>query len=725
MATGGATPAEYSRTAAPEESSFFHSLARLVVRRPGRIVLAALLLAAVAAPLGGRVSDSLKPFGFDDPASESVLAEKELERAAGVDPNVGVVALVRTGEDVRASVPARRTVERVAAELARDPALARAATFYETGNPALVSRDGRATYVAGFFKPLSDDEQTDAARRLRARLDSEPGVVLGGGGIAFEEVDDIVARDLTRAELIAFPLLLVLAFSVFRGLVAALLPPLVGGLTIVLVFLALRVASEAVDLSIFALNLVTGMGLGLAIDWSLLMVSRYREELARAPSADAVRTTIVTAGRTVLFSALTVAAAMAALTVFPQRFLYSMGLGGVLASLIGGAVALLVLPAALALLGPRVNALAPRRWQRRAEAARPASSGAWYRLSAFVMRHPGRIAAASALLLVALGSPFLRIEFTAADARVLPESSRARQVDRALRSEFPPNRTDPIYVAVDSSAAPESLARRLRALPGTAVVAPPLHLGPHTWRLDVIPRADPLSAESRRLVGEVRALAGRLGGRAGGETASFVDQRASLGAHLPLAFGIVAAGTLLVLFLMTGSVVLPLKALAMNVLTLSAAFGVLVLVFQDGRLEGPLGYTSPGALDFTQPILLFAVVFALSTDYGVFLLSRIKETWDEGASNAESVALGLERTGRIVTAAALLFCVAIGVFSTSRIVFIKELGVGIAVAVIVDATIVRALLVPSLMKLLGAWNWWAPGPLRRLHERLGLAHEAR
>ena len=555
----------------------------------------------------------------------------------------------------------------------------------------------------------------------------QPGVKVGGEAAAQREAGKTVQEDLARAELLALPFLFLLSLWFFRSAVAAMLPPLMGGLSIVLTFLALRIASEFMSMSVFAINLVTGLGLGLAIDYSLFIISRYREEAAaQGHGEQALRRTVNTAGRTVLFSSLTVAAALASLLVFPQRFLYSMGVGGVLVALLSASVALVVLTAALAVLGPRVNALSPRWLRRAADAdARPAERGFWYRLSRFVMRRPAPIAVLSATFLIVLGLPFLGIKFTTVDATVLPTSTQTRQVDTALKTEFPKNRTQPIAVELHAPPGAEAnaFAARLRSLPGVAAVSSPQRLGSSQLSVvDVVPR-DPavLSGQAQGLVREIRSLDAPFRVGVIGQSAHFVDLKASLASHLPIALGLLAVTTVLVLFLMTGSVVLPLKALVMNALSLSAAFGLLVLIFQDGRLEGLLGYHGQGALDATQPVVLFAVAFGLSTDYGVFLLSRIKEARDAGASDRDAVPIGLERTGRIVTAAALLFCVAIGAFATSRIVFIKELGVGTALAVLIDATIVRGLLVPSLMALLGKWNWWAPRPLRRLHRRIGLS----
>jgi uncharacterized membrane protein YdfJ with MMPL/SSD domain len=428
----------------------------------------------------------------------------------------------------------------------------------------------------------------------------------------------------------------------------------------------------------------------------------------------------------VLFSSLTVAAALASLIVFPQRFLYSMGIGGSLVALFAAAVALVILPAVLSLLGPRVNALAPRFLQRRAEReATQANTGFWYRLSRFVMRRPLPIATLSALVLIVLGIPFYSIKFTSVDAQVLPESASARQVDDVMRADFPPFRDSPIQLAIEGATpkAVDKLISKVKRDPGIAAVEPPRRLDGGVTEVSAISRTSFIADASKSTVNRIRDLPEPAGTTVliTGSTAHFVDFQSSLKAHAPLALAIVVGTTLIILFLMTGSVILPIKSLVMNVLNLSAVFGILVLIFQDGNFEGVLDYTSQGAIEQTMPILLFAVAFGLSTDYAVFLLSRIKEARDNGASDSESVAIGLERTGRIVTAAALLFAVAIGAFATSQIIFIKQNGIGTALAVLIDASIIRALLVPSLMELLGKWNWWAPGPLRRLHDRIGIS----
>ncbi|MGH2838648.1 MAG: MMPL family transporter, partial [Thermoleophilaceae bacterium] len=344
----------------------------------------------------------------------------------------------------------------------------------------------------------------------------------------------------------------------------------------------------------------------------------------------------------------------------------------------------------------------------------------WYRLSRLVMRRPGRIATASAAFLIALGLPFFGIKFTTVDPQVLPEEASAHRVDDRLRSDFPPFRATPIRLAVQGDAEEaERTARAAARVDGVADVRPPIPLDRNDYVVEVVSASDPLSGGSEEVVNDLRALEGNA--LTNGSTASFMDLKDSLAEHVPLMLAIVIAVTMTVLFVFTGSLILPLKQILMNLLGLSAVFGILVLVFQDGRFESLLGYTEQGGLDATQPLFLFAVAFGLSTDYGVFLLSRIKEARDAGASDRDAVAIGLERVGRIATAAAVLFAVAIGAFVTSEMVFIKELGLGTALAVLIDATIVRALLVPSLMEMLGKWNWWAPKPLQRIHARFGFS----
>ena len=701
----------------------FDSLARLADGHARRVGLFAIAFFLLAGALGGSVADRLDPYGADDPATEAVEAREQLQDAGHRIP--GVVVVVDDAPIAQASTRGR--VEALERELYKDGDVESVSGYYTTRSADFVSRDGKSTYLAVALKPTDDKEWQEAGADVADRLAGRPGVTVGGAAVAQEQVNKQVEEDLRMAEMLAFPLLFLLSFVFFRSLVASLLPVMIGVLAIVGTFLILRVASEFGSISIFALNLTTGLGLGLAIDYSLFVVSRYREEIAKdGPGLAAMRRVLATAGRTVFFSSLTVAAALASLLVFPQRFLYSMGLGGSLVVLLAALISLTVLPAVLTLLGTRVNSLSPRFLRRRAEAdTRPDEHGFWYRLSRFVMRRPVPIATLSALFLIVLGLPFFNIKFNTVDPSVLPKEASARQAYDTVSSEFPPFRETPIWVSVKGGTpeATKQLAAQIRHTRGVAAVAPPQPLRGDVAAIQAI-STNPFNSEaSQSTVERIRDVAAPPGATVlvGGATADFIDFQGSLTRHLPIAFAIIVIATLVILFLMTGSVVLPIKSLIMNVLNLSAVFGLLVLIFQDGRFEGLLDYTSSGAIEQTMPILLFAVAFGLSTDYAVFLLSRIKEARDNGASDSECVAIGLERTGRIVTAAALLFAVAIGAFATSQIIFIKQNGVGTALAVLIDASIVRALLVPSLMELLGKWNWWAPAPLRRLYDRFGIS----
>ncbi len=700
----------------------FDSLARLANGNAKRIGLLAIAFFLLAGALGGGVASRLDPYGAEDPATETVKAMDRLQEAG-----LRVPAVVAVVEDAPVAKPAtRRRVEALENEVRERSDVASVTGYYDTRSRAFVSRDGQSTYFAVALKTTEDKAAQETGSDIADQLSQHQGVLVGGPAVAQEQVNKQVEKDLQMAEMLAFPLLFLLSLLFFRSLVASVLPLMIGGLAIVGTFLILRLASEFASISIFALNLTTALGLGLAIDYSLFIVSRYREEIAKdGPGLAAMRRVLATSGRTVFFSSLTVAAALASLLVFPQRFLYSMGLGGALVALFAATISLTVLPAVLTLLGTRVNAGAPKFLQRRAEAdARPAEAGFWYRLSRFVMRRPIPVATLSAAFLILLGLPFLGIKFNTVDPTVLPTSASARQAYDTISEQFPPYRETPIWIDLEGGGpkATAAFAREVRGVEGVSEVTPPQRLAPGVTALQATsahPFASDASQETVKAIRNLREPAGATV-LVSGATADFVDFQSSLTRHLPYALAIIVLATLVILFLMTGSVVLPVKSLLMNFLNLSAVFGLLVLIFQDGRLEGFLDYTSPGAIEQTMPILLFAVAFGLSTDYAVFLLSRIKEARDNGASDSESVAIGLERTGRIVTAAALLFAVAMFAFATSKIIFIKENGVGTALAVLIDATIIRALLVPSLMELLGKWNWWAPAPLRRLHERWGI-----
>ena len=702
----------------------FERWARVVNKVPWVVVGVGIVFMALSGAIGGSVSKSLQAGGFQDPSSQSSLALARLEQATGMRADGGIVALVKTPQGTD-SQEALTEVSNVSWIIGSDPDIAKVFTYYQTHDPSMVAKDGSSSIVVGYWKQISDQKAVDGATRLADALKNDPNVKLGGFAAINHQLNLLITGDLARAELLAFPILFLLSLWVFRGVIAALLPPLVGGIVILGSFLVLRGVAATHPVSIFALNLATGMGLGLAIDYSLFMVSRFREEMANGAGPDvAIRTALRTAGRTVLFSSLTIAAAAGSLTFFKINFLWSMGVAGIIVALMACLVALTVLPAVLRLLGPRVNLLAPRRWQQKATTTAD-TSGFWYRFSYFVMRRPIPIAVLSAALLIVLGLPFTGIKFNSVDQTALPVTSDARVVNETLKRDFGWPQGAVLTVAVEAPASAgadvQTFADSLKTLGDVKQVTAPQPVSGDTWKFDVQTNLGNFDPAAQELVKDIRAKSAPFTFLVAGQAAVFVDLQASLSASLPLAVAIVALATVVLLFLMTGSLLLPIKAVVMNLLTLSAAFGVLVLIFQDGRFQDLLQYTTQGALESTQPVLLFAIVFGLSTDYGVFLLTRIKEAHDAGVPNKEAVAIGLQRTGRIITAAALLFCVAIGAFATSQIIFIKELGIGIAAGVLVDATIVRAFLVPSLMALLGSWNWWAPRPLRWLYSRAGLS----
>lgn len=738
-------------------------LARLAAAHSRRVLIAAGAIFLLAAALGAPVVTLLKSESsdFQDPHAQNQQVLRAIERATGQSANYGVAALVPAARDVRADPAAAATAARVAGLLATQPGFQRALYYDESGRaganarlPVLVSRDGRRTLLLAAFssQQRSAAAVADIRPRLAALGSEGRGVLLGGNDVAFQELNKRTSSDLRTAEMFAFPILLLLSFWVFRGLVAAALPLLVGGFAIVVTFLLLRLLDQFLGLSIFAVNLVTGVGLGLGIDYSLFILSRYREELAAGRDApDAIARTLNTAGRTILYGSLTVAGALASMLVFPLRFLYSMGIGGALVALSAGAAALVVLPAVLLALGPRINALSPAWLQRSsARAARVDDGGFWSGLARRVIRRPGAVALLTGIALLAIASPSLRLAVTPADAHVLPASAEPRRVAEAITREFAVDGSQAITL-VAHAAGPRGLpgappappapiaaiARRAQAIAGgrATLAGTPRYLGRETWEIELLPHGVDGAPANQRLLRRLRTIAvpaagsGLPGAAApgavvaplvGGATAWFVDQKAAIAAHTPLALAILAVVTGGFLFLMTGSLVLPLVALTMNLLTVAVGAGLLVLVFQDGHLSSLLGFSPIGGLEESNLVLLFIVAFALSTDYGVFLFARIKEAHDAGLPTPEAVVSGLERTGRLITAAALLFCVAIGAFVTSHVFFVKQLGFGAALAVAIDATVVRALLVPALIGRLGERTWWAPRPLRRLHARVGL-----
>jgi RND superfamily putative drug exporter len=570
---------------------------------------------------------------------------------------------------------------------------------------SLVSDSGVEALVEG-FAGQSVDNLAKLGERTNAAFDGDGAVQVGGTAVASVQLNNNTENDLRRIELFAAPIILLISLLVFRSLVAAMLPLIVGGLSIAFTLAALRLLSEVMTVDIFALNVVTVLGLGLAIDYSLFMVSRYRDELKRSgPGLKTMCNTVGPIGRMVCFSAGTVAAAVASLCIFPQPFLYSTGVGCAVVTLLSALVVILVLPAILGLLGTRINALSI------SDPTPVHGSPFWRRIAAVVQARPGVVALLVTAVMLVAALPLLRIQLTRADARVLPRDSSARLVDTTVRSAFRDDPADSIILVQPG----RSTFRRhpIKPVPPVTRVDRPRRLPGGVTVVEAHMNVDPNSDRATAVVNSIRNSKLGASTLVGGVSAELVDQRASLRAHLPLAVTIVVASTLIAILLMTGSLVLALVTLICNLLTIGAALGVLVLVFQDDRFESLLVYTGVGALDISVPILLFAVIFGLSTDYGVFLLNRVAEL-RRTESGQRAVALGMERSGRIITAAAILFAVAMGSFVFSQMVFIKEVAVGTALAVLIDATLVRAFLMPALIHLCGERAWWSPGPLARL-----------
>ena len=557
---------------------------------------------------------------------------------------------------------------------------------------------------------------------------------MGGQTAVDLDIEGQIPSDIARAEMIAMPILLLLLLIVFGSVVAALMPVLVGAVAVLGAFALVRVITMFTDVSIFSINIITILGLGLAVDYGLFIVSRFRDELdADARVEQALARTMATAGRTVVVSGVLVMLALASLLIFPQVLLRSMGLGGAAAVLVAMVASLTVLPALLAVLGHRVNALRLP-WARKrgipsvtgavaAGAGRALDDGRWARIAGRVMRRPVLYLIGVLALLTLLTMPFFGIRFGGIDERMLPPGTESQVVSARLAADFPNGTIRPIRVLI-SSAAPEAAAafeQQVDGIPGVTDIAVAAQQGGSTL-LTVSYAGDASSEPARRIVSSIRDLPAPPGAQVmvGGSTASVMDQLDSLTERLPWMALLVALITFVVLTVAFGSVVVPLKAIVMNLVSLGAAFGAVTWIFQDGHLSGLFNFIPTGYVESSQPILMVAILFGLSMDYEVFLLSRVRERWDELGDNTEAVKSGVQHTGWLISTAAVLLCVVVGSFATSGITFIKMIGVGMVVALLVDATLVRLLLVPATMRLLGRYNWWAPPFVQALYGRYGV-----
>jgi putative drug exporter of the RND superfamily len=744
-------------------------IAYLAIAAPRRILVVAALVMVAAGIFGIPVANSLSAGGFQDPTAESAQATQLLVDKFG-QGDMELVISVTSNEGAQGAV-AKDVGTDIAERLQASPYVAEVTSAWTApppAEPAMISKDGKTGLIVAGITGGESGAQKHAKTLTDQLVHDRDGVTVRAGGEAmtYVQVNGQSEKDLLMMESIAIPLSFLVLVWVFGGLMAAALPLAVGGFAILGSMAVLRAVTLVTDVSIFALNLTVAMGLALAIDYTLLIVSRFRDELAGgAGREEALVRTMATAGRTVLFSAMTVALSMVAMVLFPMYFLKSFAYAGIAVVAFAAVAAIVVAPAAIVLLGARLDSLDVRRLGRRIlgrpePVRRPVEETFWYRSTKFVMRRSIPIGLAIIALLLVLGGPFLGIRWGFPDDRVLPASASARQVGDDLRSNFAVDSAADVTVVVpDTNVIPpaelDRYAAALSRVPDVASVSAPggtfvdgAHVGPPSAStgmtdgsafLTVGSNAPLFSDASETQLDRLHAVA-TPDGRAvqlTGVAQINRDSSAAITSRLPLVLGVIAAITFVLLFLLTGSVVLPLKALLLNVLSLSAAFGALVWIFQDGHL-GALGTTSTGTLVANLPVLLFCIAFGLSMDYEVFLLSRIREYWlttgaarsatsdsaTARADNDESVALGLARTGRVVTAAALLMSISFAALIAAQVAFMRMFGVGLTLAVLADATLVRMLLVPAFMHLLGRWNWWAPKPLARLHERIGISETA-
>jgi putative drug exporter of the RND superfamily len=702
------------------------------------------------------VAKHLSAGGFQDPTSESSQATKLLVDRFGQGDMELLISV--TSNDRAQGSAARSVGTDIAAQLEESPYVAEVTSAWTApapAAPAMISKDGKTGLIVAGITGGESEAQKHAKELTDRLVHDRDGVTVRAGGEAmtYVQINGQSEKDLLTMEAIAIPLSFLVLVWVFGGLVAAALPLAVGGFAILGSMAVLRAITLLTDVSIFALNLTVAMGLALAIDYTLLIISRYRDELADGADRErALVRTMATAGRTVLFSAMTVALSMVAMVLFPMYFLKSFAYAGIAVVAFAAVAAIVVAPAAIALLGDRLDSLDVRRLGRRIlgrpePVRKPVEQTFWYRSTKVVMRRAIPIGVAIVALLLVLGAPFLGIKWGFPDDRVLPQSLSARQVGDALRTDFAVDSARNVTVVIPDTAgiAPAELDRYASALsqvPDVSSVSAPggtfagaRPVGPPSAStgvkdgsafLTVASTAPLFTSASETQLDRLRAVDTPAGKpvQLTGVAQINHDSSEAITSRLPMVLGIIAAITFVLLFLLTGSLVLPLKALVLNVLSLTAAFGALVWIFQDGHL-GALGTTPTGTLVANMPVLLFCIAFGLSMDYEVFLVSRIREFWLKSgktrADNDESVALGLARTGRVVTAAALLMSISFAALIAAEVAFMRMFGVGLTLAVLADATLVRMMLVPAFIHVLGLWNWWAPKPLARLHERIGIS----
>ncbi len=690
-------------------------LGSFVVRRRRAVIITWVLLIVAGATIGSSAFSVLSSEFGAGGATESGQVAQRLDDLAETG---GEIAIIVDGIDVDDPAVADTVADGLATIAALDGVVA-VTDYWSTDLGALRATDGRAALaVITLTGGLEEEAELELAHEVEdlAREIDAPTVLVGGNLLVGEQFETASERDLLRGEAIALPIAIIAMFFILGGAVAAGMPLLVAFAGVVMSLALLVGATMIGDVSIFSVNVVNMLGIGLGIDYGLLMVNRFREERGHGRDVhDAVAQTVATAGTTVMFSALTVAVAMSGLFVFGIPLLTSFGIAGLGVVLLCMAAAVTLLPATLAVVGRRIKPLKPVE----------DSEGRFYRLARWVQRRPLIVGTAVVAILIALAIPFLDATFENGDARTLPRSSEVREVALVLGDRFPARGTDPVTVIADTDADSPAFQQWLAAqerLPQVAGVSVRPGSPAGISVVDIVPIGTSQGPEATAIVETVRAETPGFPIQVGGQAAELADVKDILRDRLPWAALLIVLATLVLLFMMTGSVVVPIKAVVMNILSLGASFGALVWIFQDGNLSGPLAFDSVGALDLWMPVLILIFAFGLSMDYEVFLLSRIKEVHDQTGDNDLAVAVGLQRSGKIITSAAILIVIVFIGFAAGEVLAIKQLGVGLAIAVIVDATLVRCLLVPATMKVLGERNWWAPAPLRRFHDRFGL-HE--
>ncbi len=693
----------------------FEKLGIFIVRR-GKSVLATFIVAVIASgAIGSLVFSRLDSGGYSDPNSDSVAAAKYLTDTFKVnDP--AIVLAIDAKKDLR-DPTVISTAQLIEEEIATYNGVAKVLSYWSAGqSPALASADNQIAYLFVYTVESDPTRSTDLAKQIVRNFDGEYkslGIYVGGFSTFNAAINSKISADLKLAEIISIPLTFIFLAFVFGGLVASAMPLVIGVSAILGAFFILYLISLSTDISVFALNLVTGLGLGLGIDYALLIVNRFREELNKGNSVeDSVIRTVATAGRTVFFSGVTVIITLSSLMLFPLGFLKSFGYAGVSVVSIAILSSLIPLPAILALLGRRIDKFVVRR-----KSLAPKEEGGWARTARYVMKRPISVVVLALIFLGILAAPVKDLVFSQVDSRVLPASDRSAIAAQFILDKFPGQQGNPIEIifpgAADNILEINDYASRIINVPGIISVGKVETLGADA-RLGAIHSMGPRTPDAEKMIDQLREVASPAGTLIGGVAADYADGQNALASTLPWALTWIAIGVLVLLFLFTGSIILPIKAIILNVLSLAATMGLLTWVFIGGHLKWLVGeFTVTGTFDTSIAILIAVVAFGLSMDYELFLLSRIKEEHDAGRSNIEAVATGLQKSARIITAAAVLLAIVFASFITSGVTSIKSLGFGIAFAILLDATLVRALLVPALMRLFGERNWWAPKALRR------------